>query len=134
VAWDRAEEFFYDTFRPAAVVKLRTAIDQAGHIVLWTGAVYGAGDGGAAPFYDIAHHQVDVSGGSQSPTAGMHRFGVGAWRAPAFNTNTFAREQQVDLMARRAGLDPVVFRLRNLSDRLLEMTGRSRLHAEDRAW
>ena len=116
VAWDRAEEFFYDTFRPAAVVKLRTAIDQAGHIVLWTGAVYGAGDGGAAPFYDIAHQQVDVYGGWQSPTPRMHPFGVGAWRAPAFNTNTFAQEQQIDLMARRAGLDPVAFRLRNLTD------------------
>ena len=116
VAWDRAEEFFYDTFRPAAVVKLRTAIDHTGRIVLWTGAVYGAGDGGAAPFYDIPHQHVDVYGGWQNPTPGMHPFGVGAWRAPAFNTNTFAREQQIDLMATGAGLDPLAFRLRNLSD------------------
>ena len=116
VAWDRAEEFFYDTFRPAAVVKLKSGIDGAGHIVLWNGDVYGAGDGGAEPVYDIPHQRVIVHGGWQNPAPGHHPFGVGAWRAPAFNSNTFARELQIDLMASHAGLDPLTFRLNNLSD------------------
>jgi CO/xanthine dehydrogenase Mo-binding subunit len=33
------------------------------------------------------------------------------------NTNTFARESQMDIMAAKAGLDPVEFRRRNLSDK-----------------
>jgi len=36
VAWSRPEEFFYDAFRPAAVVKIRSGTDGAGRIVLWT--------------------------------------------------------------------------------------------------
>ena len=43
VCWSRAEEFFYDTFRPAAVVKIRSGIDGAGRIVLWDYQVYCAG-------------------------------------------------------------------------------------------
>jgi CO/xanthine dehydrogenase Mo-binding subunit len=45
-----------------------------------------------------------------------HPFGTGAWRAPANNTNTFARESQIDIMAAKAGMDPVEFRLKNLKN------------------
>ena len=44
---DRAEEFFYDTFRPAAVVKIRSGLSGGGKIVLWDYQVWGAGNGGA---------------------------------------------------------------------------------------
>lgn len=116
VVWDRREEFFFDTFRPAAVMKLHTAIDAAGKIVLWDADVYGAGEGGAAPFYDVPHQRIVAYGGWQNPQPGQHPFGVGAWRAPAFNSNTFARELHVDRMASKAGIDPLTFRLNNLSD------------------
>jgi nicotinate dehydrogenase subunit B len=119
VAWDRGEEFFFDTFRPAAVMKLKSAIDDAGRIVLWDADLYGPGEGGAAPFYDIPHQRVVTYGDWQNPDPGLHPFGVGAWRAPAFNSNTFARELQIDLMASKAGIDPVTFRLINLSDQRL---------------
>jgi CO/xanthine dehydrogenase Mo-binding subunit len=46
----------------------------------------------------------------------MHPFGVGPWRAPSVNTNTFARESHIDILAARAGADPVEFRLGHLSD------------------
>ena len=48
---------------------------------------------------------------------GLHPLGVGTWRAPAGLTNTFARESHMDILAARAGADPVEFRLRNLSDK-----------------
>jgi nicotinate dehydrogenase subunit B len=125
VAWDRREEFFYDTFRPAATMRLKAAVDGAGKIVLWNADVYGAGEGGAAPVYDIPHQRVVVYGGWQAPVPGLHPFGVGAWRAPAFNSNTFARELLIDRMAASARLDPLAFRLNNLSDprmrRVLQM-------------
>jgi len=46
----------------------------------------------------------------------MHPFNTGAWRAPNNNANTFARESQIDIMASKAGIDPLEFRLKNLKD------------------
>ena len=40
----------------------------------------------------------------------------GRRRAPSVNTNTFARESHMDIMAAKAGVDPVEFRLRHLTD------------------
>jgi nicotinate dehydrogenase subunit B len=47
---------------------------------------------------------------------GVHPFATGPWRAPGCNTNTFARESQIDIMAAKAGIDPLEFRLKNMSD------------------
>ncbi len=117
VVWDRAEEFFYDTFRPAAVVKLRSGLTAAGRIAFWDFGVYCAGDREALSFYDVPHQLTVSAGGWQGrQPAGLHPFAVGPWRAPSVNTNTFARESQVDIMASRAGVDPVEFRLSHLSD------------------
>jgi len=115
VAWTRAEEFFYDSFRPAAVVKIKSGIDDTGKIVLWDYAVYFAGSRGANQFYNIPHHQT-MAYGEWSGGGGAHPFATGAWRAPSNNTNTFARESQIDIMASKAGMDPVEFRLKNLTD------------------
>jgi CO/xanthine dehydrogenase Mo-binding subunit len=46
----------------------------------------------------------------------MHPFAVGPWRAPSVNTNTFARESHIDILAAKAGADPLEFRLNNLSN------------------
>ncbi len=116
VAWTREEEFFYDTFRPAAVVKIRSGFDKAGHIRLWDYGVYFAGSRGAEHFYDIPHHRTRVYNSGWRAAPGVHPFGTGAWRAPSNNTNTFARESQIDIMAAAAGLDPLEFRLKNLKD------------------
>ena len=40
VVWSRAEEFFYDTFGPAAVVKIRVGRGRRGKIVFWDYDVY----------------------------------------------------------------------------------------------
>ncbi len=116
VAWTRAEEFFYDTFRPAAVVTIASGITSSGRISLWDYAVYFAGQRGSEQFYDIPHHRTAVHGSGWRGDPGAHPFGTGAWRAPANNTNTFARESQIDIMASEAGIDPVEFRINNLKD------------------
>ena len=46
----------------------------------------------------------------------MHPFAIGPWRAPSVNTNTFARESHMDMLAAKAGVDPLEFRLNHLSD------------------
>jgi nicotinate dehydrogenase subunit B len=116
VVWSRAEEFFYDAFRPAAIVKISSGIDDAGKIVLWDYDVLYAGERGAAQFYAIPNHRTTARPSGRQGGGGGHPFATGAWRAPANNTNTFARESQIDLMAAAAGIDPVEFRLKNLSD------------------
>jgi nicotinate dehydrogenase subunit B len=115
VAWSRGEEFFHDTFMPAAIVKVRSGMNGSGNITLWDYAVYFAGSDGAELFYDIPHHKEISRGGWQS-SGGSHPFGTGPWRAPATNTNSFARESQMDIMAARLGKDPVEFRLAHLKD------------------
>jgi nicotinate dehydrogenase subunit B len=115
VAWSRGEEFFYDTFRPAAIVKIRSGVDSSGRVTLWDYAVYFAGSDGAELFYDIPNHR-EVSRGSWQGASSYHPFGTGPWRAPGTNTNSFGRESQMDLMASKLGKDPLEFRLNHLRD------------------
>jgi isoquinoline 1-oxidoreductase len=116
VVWSREEEFFFDTFDPAAVLTIRSGLDAAKKIVFWDYTVIGAGSRGADHGYDIPHHRTLVRGGWNGNPAGMHPFGIGPWRAPGANANAFARESHIDVMAAKAGVDPVEFRLNNLTD------------------
>ncbi len=116
VGWTRAEEFFYDTFRPAAVVKIKAGITESGLIAFWDYGVYFAGERGAAQFYNIPHHRTMSYGSGWTAPHGAHPFATGPWRAPGNNTNTFARESHIDMLASKAGMDPVEFRLKNLED------------------
>jgi nicotinate dehydrogenase subunit B len=113
--WTREEEFFLDTFHPAGVIKIKSGIDKTGLIKFWDYSVYYSGTRGADALYEIPNihisHHNQKSGGSS-----VHQFGTGAWRAPNNNTNTFAREVQIDIMAAAAGLDPLDFRRKNLKD------------------
>jgi isoquinoline 1-oxidoreductase len=115
VAWTRDEEFFYDTFRPAAVVKINSGMSKSGKINLWDFHTYFAGDRGSETIYDVPNYHTTSYGG-RSNTVKSHPFGTGPWRAPGNNTNTFARESQINIMAAKAGIDPLEFRLKNLAD------------------
>ena len=116
VMWSREEEFYYDTFRPAAIVKIRSGFEDSGKMAFWDYSVYFAGDRGAPQFYTVPNHRTQAYGSGFGGRGNAHPFGTGAWRAPGNNTNTFARESQIDIMAAAAGVDPVEFRLKNLSD------------------
>jgi CO/xanthine dehydrogenase Mo-binding subunit len=128
VAWTRDEEFFHDAFMPAAVITIRSGLDSRGRIAFWDYRVYFAGDRGAVTFYDLPSHRTSVHG-SWWGGSGVHPFNIGAWRAPGTNTNTFARESHMDLMAIAAKADPLVFRLAHLNNprmrRVLEEAARS---------
>lgn len=119
VAWSRQEEFWYDTFRPAAVIRVKSGLDREHRIVYWDYDNYFAGTRSSQPFYDIPHYRVRArgSGWGNDP---VHPFPVGAWRGPGSNTNVFAMESQIDLMAAAVGQDPLEFRLRNLKNPRME--------------
>jgi isoquinoline 1-oxidoreductase len=116
VSYDRAEEFFYDSFRPAAVVRIKSGLDRAGKICLWDYHVYYAGTRSAEQFYDVPNNLQSSYGSWMMDTSKAHPFATGAWRAPGANLNVFARESQIDIMAASAKVDPLEFRLRNTSD------------------
>jgi len=116
VAWTRAEEFFHDTFDPASIVRIESAVDAGGKITMWDYTVWYAGERSTEFFYDAPNTRLRVSGSWMGQGADKHRFGVGPWRAPGANMNVWARESHVDVMASTAGVDPLEFRLRNLKD------------------
>jgi len=132
VAWTRQEEFFYDTFRPAAVVKIKSGLSNSGAPILWDYHVYFAGERGSEHNYNIAHHRTTSYGGWSGRDSNAHLFGVGPWRAPANNTNTFARESHIDMMAEKTGLDPVEFRLKYLKEE--KMRGVLKAAADQFGW
>jgi isoquinoline 1-oxidoreductase len=116
----RAEEFFYDTFDPAAVVKISSALDRDGRISRWNYQVFAAGERGASVLYDIPNLRITSAGGMSyegaAPLKDLHPFAVGPWRAPGANMNIFATESQIDIMAAAAGIDPLAFRLAHVGD------------------
>jgi len=115
VIWSREEEFYYDTFQPAAVVKIQSGLDDANRITFWDYHVFFAGDRSSQNIYDVANYRT-VSRGTGFGGGGPHPFGTGAWRGPGSNSNIFARESHIDIMAAKAGMDPLEFRLKNLAD------------------
>ena len=120
VAWTRREEFFNDTFRPAAVYDVRSGLDAENRIVFWEYKNYHAGSRSSQPVYDIPHKRVlsfgGGFGGGGTGAVPVHPFGTGAWRGPGSNTNIFATESHIDVMAETAGMSPLEFRLKNLAD------------------
>jgi isoquinoline 1-oxidoreductase len=115
LVWTRDEEFFYDTFHPAGVIRIKSGIDKSGLIKLWDYSLYYGGSRGSDTIYDVPNARTTSYSQNMDSTA-IHPFGTGAWRAPNNNANTFARESQIDVMAAEAGIDPLDFRLKNLKD------------------
>ncbi|MFH1567657.1 MAG: molybdopterin cofactor-binding domain-containing protein [Gemmatimonadota bacterium] len=132
VVYSRAEEFFEDSFRPAAIVRIRSGLADTGRIALWDYHVYFAGARGAEHFYDIPDHATVAHPGGWGGGPGTHPFATGAWRAPGNNTNTFARESEIDVLAGKAGVDPVEFRRQHLKDE--KMRGVLEAAAEQFGW
>lgn len=115
VVWTREEEFFYDTFQPAAVVKIKSGLDESNRISYWDYHVLFAGDRCSQNIYSVPNLQT-LSRGNAFGGGGPHPFPTGAWRGPGSNTNIFARESHMDIMAAKVGMDPLEFRLKNLAD------------------
>ena len=129
VAWSRSEEFFYDTFDPAALATVVSGLGPDGKVALWDYCVYGAGGRGSIHLYDVPALRIRSAGAlSYDPTVAaprLHPFAVGPWRAPGANMNVFAGESQMDLMAAAARVDPLEFRLRHLTDARMRNTLRA---------
>ena len=111
LAWTRREEFFYDAFRPAAIVQLESGLNAEGQITFWECDILFAGSRSSEPIYNIEHFRVKTRN-----SGSVHPFSTGAWRGPGSNTNVFAMESHTDMLAQAAGMDSLSFRFKNSTD------------------
>ncbi|MBS1873797.1 MAG: xanthine dehydrogenase family protein molybdopterin-binding subunit [Acidobacteria bacterium] len=109
VVWTRAEEFTWAYARPAGVIEIASGATKEGAIVAWDFHNYNSGAAGIDSLYTIPNQRVQFH-----PTKSPLR--QGSYRALASTANHFARESHIDELAHEVGLDPLEFRLKNLSN------------------
>jgi len=134
VSWTRKEEFFYDTFNPASIIKVTSGVDAAGKITLWDYANLHGGERASTPVYSLPNHRVTSQGGWGGQGPRYHPLSVGPWRGPGANMNHFAMESQIEIMAQAAGMDPVSFRMANLTEERMKRVLRAAADAFGHAW
>jgi len=114
IAYSREEEFSTSTVRPAALMEIDAGVDSAGKLTAWDYTAFHAGDNafrgrrGADSPYDAPSTRIRVA---DSPSPLPH----GSYRSLGGAVNHFGREVHIELIARELGIDPLEFRLKNLS-------------------
>ena len=109
VVWTRQEEFTWAYLRPAGVMEIKAGAQQDGTLVAWEHHNYNSGSAAIATPYNVPNQLVQYHP-SRSPLR------QGSYRSLAAAANVFARESHMDGMAHAAGIDPLEFRLKNLTD------------------
>jgi len=113
VVWTREEEFTWAYLRPAGIIEVRGGARKDGTLVAWEFHNYNSGPAGIATPYDVANQKIQYH-----PVKSPLR--QGSYRALASTANHFARESHMDELAHEVGMDPLAFRLKNLSDARLK--------------
>jgi isoquinoline 1-oxidoreductase len=113
VTWSREEEFTWAYFRPAGVIDIKAGADSNGILKSWEFHNLNSGPSGIDCPYEsqakkIEFHPMD------SPLR------QGSYRGLAATANTFARECLIDDLAVAAKIDPLEFRLKNLSEQRMK--------------
>lgn len=149
VQWMREDEFGWEPFGPAMVVRIEGGVDEAGQVAAWKEEIWGnrhitrpgrhANPGLLAAWHvengseppPAVDFPLAMGGGSQRNAVPYYEFRdelvlnhvvtaepvrVSVLRALAAYLNVFAIECFMDELAHSAGVDPVDFRLRHLTD------------------
>jgi nicotinate dehydrogenase subunit B len=109
LVWTREEEFTWAYFRPAGVIEVKSGIAADGKLTAWEFHNYHSGMSGIETPYVVANQVIEYH---QVPLV----LRSGSYRGLAATANHFARETHMDLLAHAAGMDPLEFRLKNLTD------------------
>jgi nicotinate dehydrogenase subunit B len=109
VAWTREEEFTWAYFRPAGVIEVKSGIASDGTLTAWDFHNYHSGSSGIDTPYVVANQRTEYH-------AVPLILRSGSYRGLAATANHFARETHMDALASTAQMDPLDFRLKNLSD------------------
>jgi CO/xanthine dehydrogenase Mo-binding subunit len=109
VVWTREEEFTWAYFRPAGWIEIRSGAKRDGTLVAWEHHNYNSGPSGIETPYTVANQLVQFHA-TKSPLR------QGSYRGLASTANNFARESHMDELAHSIGMDPLEFRLKNLTE------------------
>jgi isoquinoline 1-oxidoreductase len=109
VVWTREEEFTWAYFRPAGVIEIKSAISGDGTLTAWEFHNYHSGSSGVETPYVVANQRTEYH-------AVPLVLRSGSYRGLAATANHFARETHMDALARAAKIDPLEFRMKNLSN------------------
>lgn len=113
VVWTREEEFTWAYFRPAGVMEIKSGVGADGALTAWEFHNYNSGMSGIDTPYVVPNQHIEFHS-TKCPLRS------GSYRGLAATANFFARESHMDDLARAAKLDPLEFRLKNLSDSRLK--------------
>jgi isoquinoline 1-oxidoreductase beta subunit len=126
VIWTREEDMHQDMYRPAYRNVMSASVNGDGRITGWMHRVTGGSiilrmfgplkkgidddalDGAMETPYDIADRRIEYA--HAEPLA----LRVGWWRGVSPNNNVFAIESMMDELAKKAGKDPIAFRVTHL--------------------
>jgi isoquinoline 1-oxidoreductase beta subunit len=147
VVWTREEDIRHDVYRPVYRDTIAATLDGSGKIAAWKYKVTGSSviarwlpqafqhgiDADAIASaadmpYDIPNFHVEYV--RAEPPA----VPTGFWRGVGPNNNVFAIESFMDELAKKAGKDPVEFRLAMLSKKTPRLAAALKLAAEKAGW
>jgi len=109
IVWTREEEFTWAYFRPAGVIEIKSGVAADGTLTAWEFHNYNSGAAGIGTPYTVANQHIEFH-----PVRSPMR--QGSYRGLAATANHFARESHMDDLARATKMDPLDFRLKNISD------------------
>jgi isoquinoline 1-oxidoreductase beta subunit len=127
VMWTREEDMRQDMYRPAYRNVMSASVNSEGRITGWMHRVTGGSviermfgplkngidndalDGATEMPYDVADQRIEYS--QAEPRA----LRMGWWRGVGPNNTVFAIESMMDELAKKAGQDPIAFRLAHLT-------------------
>jgi nicotinate dehydrogenase subunit B len=109
VVWTREEEFTWAYFRPAGVIEIKSGIAADGTLTAWEFHNYHSGSSGIETPYVVANQRTEYH-------AVPLILRSGSYRGLAATANHFARETHMDALANAAKMDPLDFRIKNLSN------------------
>lgn len=110
LVWTREEEFTWAYFRPAGVISIQSGAKQDGALVAWEQTNINSGPSAVETPYNVASKVAAFREVSDPPLR------QGSYRALAATANHFARESHMDELAHALKMDPLEFRLKNLTD------------------
>ena len=108
--WTREEEFTWAYFRPAGVIDVKSGIAPDGTLVAWEFHNYNSGPAAIDTPYNVANKRIEFHPTANPPLR------QGSYRGLAATANFFARESHMDELAHQIGMDPLEFRLKNITD------------------
>jgi isoquinoline 1-oxidoreductase len=110
VVWTRKEEFTWAYFRPAGLIEIKSGAKHDGTLLAWEHHNYNSGNAAIGTPYDVQNQLIQYH-----PVKSPLR--QGSYRSLAAVANHFARESHMDELAHAVGMEPLEFRLKNLSDK-----------------